>query len=200
MAPRPLPPLNIAARSNQYVDRSDGLHLSRITHDILCKMDPERYDDREGGPNYMNFYAGLIFERALELAWLDKEFTSGQRPELIRPGEVTRDGVIGTPDAFDTKLFRPEEYKCTKKSCRQDISDVKFWHYWIQLKCYAYMTGANSGALYILHVNGNYSRDYSDPDSGYVIKGWYDEWSDTSLAETWNMILTHARRMKWLNP
>jgi hypothetical protein len=161
-------------------------------------MDPDRYDEREGGPKYMNFYAGLIFERALELAWLDKELTSGQRPELIRPGEVVRDGIIGTPDAFDTKKFRPEEYKCTKKSCRQDVSDKKFWHYWVQLKAYAYMTGASGGALYILHINGNYSRDDNDPESGYVIKGWEDEWSTHHLEENWNMIAGHAKRMGWL--
>lgn len=193
MAPRLMPPLDITSRSHQYTERSDGLHLSRIYGDLLHRIDSERYG---GPPNFANFYAGLIFERALELAWMDKERLF--RPGLIRPGEVTKDGIIGTPDAYDCIKGRPEEYKFTKKSCRQDISDPKYWHYWVQLKAYAYMLGCNGGALYICHVNGNYSRDDNDPDSGYTFRAWEDEWTDLQLEENWAMLIGHARRNGWL--
>lgn len=199
MAPRPLPPLNIQKRVTQYTPRSEGpgiLHLSTITADILIGMDPERYGEKEGGAKWMNFWAGLLFERVLEMAWVDKEME--ERPELIRPGEVTLGGITGTPDAYDTKMFRPEEYKFTKKSCRQPITDDKFRHYWWQLKAYAKMVGAHSGALYICHVNGNYSYDDKDPESGYIIKPWYDEWTDLELDENWAMLTRHARRRGWL--
>ena len=199
MAPRPLPPIQIGARAGQYVERSAGLHLSTITQDILITTERDKYGkDTPDNQRWMNFLMGLVFERALEQAWLDREIEGGYRPELIRPGEVMLDGVIGTPDAFDTLKWRPEEYKCSKKSCRQPITDPKFWHYWVQLKAYAYMLGCTSGALYVLHVNGNYSREDSDPESGYVIRGWEDDWTKVELQENWDMLIRHARRRGWL--
>lgn len=203
MAPRPLPPLDIEPRVNQYAERTEGLHLSQITNDLMIGLDPQRYgqNDRNQNTKWMNFLAGLIFERVLEEAWLSKEMQ--YRPELVRPGELTVEGIIGTPDAYDTAIFRPEEYKCTKKSCRQSITDRKFWIYWVQLKAYCYMLrsigmGTNQGALYILHVNGNYSWDDTDPDSGYIIKGYEDEWSDLQLEENWSMLRNHAKNRGWL--
>lgn len=197
MAPRPLPALNLEPRVNQYVERTEGLHLSTIILDLLLNLEPERYGKRtHDNIRWMNFYMGLLFERVLEEAWVAKEMSF--REELIRPGELTVDGVIMTPDAYDTAKRRPEEYKCTKKSCRQPIIDKKFWPYWVQLKAYAYALkyhgwGVGSGALYVLHINGNYSRDDDDPDSGYIIKPWEDEWSDLQLEENWEMLMSHAK-------
>lgn len=202
MAPILLPPMDIAVRARQYTERTEGLHLSHITNDILIGLDPDRYGERLGetatNQKWMNFLAGLLFERSLELAWLDKEITGGYRPELIRPGEVRRDGVIGTPDAYDTRLGRPEEYKCTKKTLRDAITHRKFWIYWVQLKAYAYMVGANSGALWILFINGNYSFKEEDPDSGYIIRGWEDHWTPVQLEENWAMLMGHARKRGWV--
>jgi len=144
----------------------------------------------------MNFLMGLIFERALEMAWMDRE--REVRPELVRIGEVQVDGVIGTVDAFDTRLGHPEEYKCTKMSCRQPIDDPKFYHYWMQLKAYCYMLGASTGVLWVLHVNGNYSREPTDPESGYVLKGYLAKFSQNELRENWNMHINHAKRKGWL--
>jgi hypothetical protein len=193
-----LPPPDLAARANQYVVRTDGLHLSNVTQDMLATMDPARYgtvgrDDAKWG----NFLAGLIWERVLEIAWVDRE--TQIRPELIRPGEVTVDGVIGTPDAYDTAIGQPEEYKATKKSCRQPITDAKFWHYIVQLKAYAYMVGSTSGALWVWYVNGNYSRDDDDLESGYVTKGYQFHFTEIELWENWRMILRHANRRGWLD-
>lgn len=198
----PMQPLDLTIRADQYSERSDGLHLSRVTHDILCGLDPERYDDREGGPNWMNFIMGLVFERVLEMAWLDRE--SQVRPELIRPGEVHLDGIIGTPDAYDTLLGRPEEAKCTKKSCRQPITDNKFWHYWVQLKAYCKMLGCTEGVLWVLFINGNYNRTEKladgshDPESGYIIKGWEAKWTQLEIDENWAMLWRHAQRRGWI--
>lgn len=196
MAPRLLPPLNIQDRVEQYTERSPGLHLSQITGDILIGLDPDRYGEKGGGPAWMNFWAGLLFERIIERAWISKEME--QDTDIIRPGEVNLDGVCGTPDAWRLSRGRPAEFKCTKKSCRQDITDIKFWHYWVQVKAYAKMLGVNTGELHVLFVNGNYSRDDKDPESGYVIKSWEDEWTDQQLDENWNMLLNHARSRGWL--
>lgn len=198
MAPRPLPPIDIRSRSEQYIERSDTLHLSQITGDLLLTMDPERYGGPDNEGRWMNFLVGLIFERALELAWLDKELEGNYRPGLIRPGEVSRDGITGTPDAYDTVLGRPVEFKCTKKSCRQDISDPKFWHYFVQLKAYMYMLDCMQGELWVLFINGNYSRDENDPESGYIIKGWEVEYTQLELEENWRMITSHAKLRGWL--
>lgn len=202
MAPRPLPALNIEPRVNQYTERTEGLHLSSIIFDLMLGIEPEKYGKQTNeNIKWMNFYMGLTFERVLEEAWLSKEMQ--YREELIRPGEISLDGIMMTPDAYDTTKRRPEEYKCTKKSCRQDITDKKFWPYWVQLKAYCYGLkmagfGANQGALYVLHINGNYTRDDDDPDSGYVIKPWEDEWTDLQLEENWAMLKNHARSRGWL--
>lgn len=204
MAPTALPPIDIRSRAMQYTERTEGLHLSQITGDILIGMDPKKYgrEDEDDGM-WMNFLLGLIYERALELAWLDKEL-EGHRPGLIRPGEIvwvdpiSGKNIYGTPDAFDTIKGRPEEYKFTKKSSRQPITDNKFWHYWVQLKAYAYMLGVNSGALYIMHVNGNNSKDFADPEGSYQIRGWEDTWTQVQLEENWAMLVNHARRRGWL--
>ncbi len=197
-----LPPVDIRSRAGQYTERSTGLHLSDITGDILLTLDAETYgrDDADDSM-WMNFLVGLIFERAIELAWLDKEITGAYRPGLIRPGEVSKDGVTGTPDALDYlagERGRPLEFKCTKKSCRQHVTDPKFWIYWVQLKAYAHMLGLNEGELHILHINGNYSRDPKDPESGYVVKSWLGQWSTLELEENWSMLTTHARRRGWI--
>lgn len=197
MAPRPLPPLDILTRATQYTERTPGLHLSQITGDILFGMDPDRYDPADNEGAHMNWLVGLLFERAVELAWVDREHDI--EPDFIRPGEVGPvDGIIGTPDAYRLSLGRPAEFKCTKKSCRQPITDKKFWHYWVQLKAYAYMIGANSGELHILHVMGNWSHDLNDPEAGYQIRSWEDSWSDLELKENWMMLRGHAVRRGWL--
>lgn len=161
-------------------------------------MDPEKYGTDKGSSKWMNFMMGLVLERALERAWLDRELTGTYRPGLIRPGEVHKDNITGTPDAYDYITGEPEEYKCTKKSCRQDITDKKFWIYWVQLKAYCYMIGCDSGVLRVLFINGNYSREEDDPESGYVIKSWRCKWTELELWENWNMLLLHAKRKGWL--
>lgn len=193
MAPILLPPLDIRPRAQQHVERSEGLHLSTITQDMLITLNPDKYDREKDEGAYLNFLAGIIYEQALSNAWLDIEL-KGHRPGLIRPGEVTRDLIIGTPDAFDWILGRPCEFKFTKHSCRYPITDDRFWWYWVQLKAYAYMLGVNSGELWVCFVNGNYSRDPNDPENGYVIKGWEDHWTDLQLKENWMMIVRHAMR------
>lgn len=206
MAPVLLPPIDIRSRSQQYTERSEGLHLSDITGYILLNIDRDKYGSDDEG-KWMNFLLGLIYERALELAWLDKEIEGNYREGLIRPGEFRRDGIIGTPDAFDASYSvfsplvgrhlygRPEEFKCTKKTLRTPITDRKFWIYWVQLKAYAYMMDCNSGVLRILHINGNYSYDDNDPNAGYVIQSWEDTWTDLELQENWMMLLKNAVRM-----
>lgn len=196
-----LPPLDLVVRSQQYTERTEGVHFSQILGDILSTLDPETYGVEA---DYGNFFAGLVWERALELAWLDKEKES--RPELIRPGEIKLDGIIITPDMYNTgcEWTRgrgcPVEAKFTKKSARQGIESTKFWQYWIQLKCQAYATGSECGELWVMFVNGNYNRSGKladgshDPLSGYVPLGWLAEFSDIEKEEAWSMVINHGKR------
>jgi hypothetical protein len=189
-------------------ERSDTLHLSSIIKDMLKTLDRKRF----GGPlNPVLIEIGWAFEHALSRGLLGVFKYQGPG-HTFHPGEFRVDGVSMSPDlvtvepepdpitAIITDVLRVEELKFTRMSCRQPITDPKFWHYIVQLKAYARALGTLDARLRVLFINGNYSRDDNDPEGGPVYRVFTLRFSPYELEENWQMLLNHAVRRGWLLP
>ncbi len=189
------------ARSGE--DRTPGLHLSDIIKAIMKKIDPKTYDnDTPMDPNVIE--PGFAFEVALERAF------NVRRMDILRIGEVEKDGVIMSPDGVD--FGDPptlEEFKFTKKSAkdtpwpcgmhaqpREDCNycttefGPKFYVYLLQIKAYCYALGLRHARLRVMFVNGNYSSgaNFTPPE----FRNWAFEFTEEELAKHWAYMLREA--------
>jgi hypothetical protein len=169
--------------------RTPGLHLSDVLKDLLADKDPKRFD-RSKPMDMIRVEAGFAFEHALEQA------LAARHPGLVRPGELVCEGVIGSPDGLDLDIDPPRlaEYKCTWMSSAPGIEDAKFWHWWIQIRCYLYMLREVCGLdltealLVVLFVNGDYRN------SGPQLLAWRATFDRREIVEAFAMVIKHARR------
>jgi hypothetical protein len=178
-------------------ERTGGLHVSTILKDMLVSMDRKRF----GGPlNPVLIHAGWALEHAISRGLLSLYKYDGPG-HFYHPGEFIIDGVKLSPDLITIEdMLRCEEIKFTRYSCRQPITDPKFWHYIVQLKAYCRALGTNEGRLRILFINGNYSYDDNDPESSPQYKVITLRFTDLELEENWSMLINHAVRRGWLVP
>lgn len=181
-------------------DKAKGVHhVSRLLHTICEKMWPHRFGKGNGErPSNLRILIGMLFESLLTAAFksqISQDLNGDAR--FMRLGEVKRKvkwkgrqlTVVGTPDALDTEDWMIEEWKATWMSCRQPITDPKFWHYWVQVMAYCYMVGTTRARLRVLFVNGDYSHG---DESGPRLLGWEVEFTEQELKENWDMLLNHA--------
>ena len=159
-------------------DRSDGLHVSQIIRDIV--YGGEELQDKSN--NY--FIVGLAWELAVELF-------HANNPDIERPGEFVVDGIILSPDAFNTRDWTVEEWKCTwRSSSKWKPEDFQIW--WMQVKAYCRALNTDRAILRALFVNGDWKK------SGPAVKAWSAEFSRMELDENWEMIINHARWRGWI--
>jgi hypothetical protein len=169
--------------------RSEGVHLSTVLKDLLADKDPKRFD-RSKPIDMIRVEAGFAFEAALEQA------LAARHPGLMRPGEVVCEGLIGSPDGLDLEADPPylAEYKCTWMSSAHGIEDARFWHWWVQVRCYLYMLHEACGLdvldalLIALFVNGDYRG------SGPQLLAWRATFDRRELIEAFAMVVNHGRR------
>lgn len=164
-------------------DRSLGMHISEVIHD-LCIIQGHYKDNPL--PSMTRLQLGSTFEYALALRY---EQESPNR--YIQPGELSKDGLCGTPDLLDLSDWSIHEIKLTWLSSSHEPSSVKFWKYWVQLMCYCYMIETSIGILHVCFINGDY-RDERDP----VYTSWRHEFSSRELKENWHMITQNAELMR----
>lgn len=170
------------------VGRSDKLHLTQIIRSLGIESGLIK---EMGGDPSNRFEAGFTWETALENAWADR---LGQRP-----GEVEKDGIVGSPDAVqlgslihsEDEHLRVGEFKFTWKSCRNfDIGER--W-YWVTQSCaYCYMLGLERVSFHVFFVNG----DYTDRSPQY----WMFDiiFTKAELKKNWEKIVNHAKEKGWL--
>lgn len=164
------------------MDRSPGVHVSEIIRRIC--LDRGIYDEStELDPTRLML--GQAFERII-LDWYVKQNPS----RYLIPGEVSRDGIFGTPDAVDIEDEEIQEVKFTARSAGGDcevgssppiehiIRSDKYWKDWAQVMAYAYMLGFNRGKLILCHVKG-YQVAYRE---------WRRVFSKQELTNNWLMI------------
>ena len=170
--------------------RSPGLHLSQIYQDIEQTIDP-RDDEDKFTPQELEVYRslGFLWERALASSMADG--ISG--PDLIRPGEFTCDGIIGSPDLIDQTTWTIVETKATWRSAAKlDNLHKYFWFWLVQMQGYAKMVDTNRARLVAFFVNG----DYRPPKPCIRVLNF--EFTRREVEDNWAMLTGHARIRGWL--
>lgn len=125
------------------------------------------------------------FSRALNDGW------HASHSDVVKPGEVTVDGIHCTPDGVNVKLRAVEEWKCSWASARHGL-DEAHPDWMMQIPGYCRALGLNVGVLRVFHVNGY----YENARMGKPIARFYRlRWSDEELEENWAAIMRHRDLM-----
>jgi len=169
--------------------RTPGLHLSDVLRDLgntLGMTDYRDDTDFSQDPVRAAVSLGFIWENFISTQLRDtaEKYASGL---IFRPPEIERDGIICSPDAFDMTLPGLREFKCTSKSSRTDIRDeVKFWSWWMQIKCYCHVLEIDQAILQVFWLSTNW-------DPGHSIRAYHAKFGQTELNEAWSQVVKHAR-------
>lgn len=171
--------------------RSPGLHLSQVYYDIERTIVPKDEEDAKFSEQDLEFYRamGYLWERMLANSLVDG--ISG--PNLIRPGEFTRDGITGSPDLIDISTWTLVESKATWRSERKlDNLHKFFWIWLVQMMGYCYILDTPRARLVAFFVNGN----WAPPKPNIRILNF--TFTQRELNENWLMLTTHAKKRGWL--
>lgn len=174
-------------------DRS-ALHVSDIIRHIENTVTkpgqrPSRSDMSKEELRRMGNYAqmGFVWEQLVRDA-LAPLLYDAHGHELVSPGPVERDGIVGTPDRLDLANESVEETKATWRSSRRPI-DTDFWPWWVQIKAYCHMLRVQSATLPVFFVNGDYRN------SGPQMRKWYAEFTREELEMNWDMLKRAGEEM-----
>lgn len=175
----PFPNLNIVASVNRSRDK---LHVSDIYTNISNRLHHKssKNPTSEMMSNELFKQVGFLFEIALSNAF-------GENLG-IRPGEIERDGIVGSPDGINFMSGRLEEYKVTWKSSNNSPEDN--WRWMTQIKAYLKLTGLSECLLRVLYVMGNYKG------SGPQYREYLLSFTEEEIEENWEMLVTHAKTMR----
>lgn len=205
---------DLALANVDSLNRSPGLHVSQVIYQgIMPSVDPSRFGDAA-----RKTYAEADSENWQEVGFLWEEMMTavfkrramlreqeGLQPGEVRfrPGEVTKDGIILSPDGLVFGLTDYpdlpvtgvvlEEYKATYKSSKNfDLYDKRYLGWLLQIKCYCIAVGTTECRLYVWHVNGSYE--------GYIpeVKAHRLQFTPGELADTWRQVLNTAKHKGWL--
>ncbi len=131
----------------------------------------------------LNFEKGYLWEAALSQAFAEKA--------AYRPGEITLDGVIVSPDGVsygDGGWLVVEEYKCTACSSAHPITDN--WKWMMQVKGYCKAVRAFKCIFRILyHVD-----ILRHPETAYGV--FLLTFTQGELDENWEAVVNHAKVMR----
>jgi hypothetical protein len=131
--------------------------------------------------------AGFIWEEVFTLVFADRMADS-------RPGELERDGIVGSPDGVGPdpggKNPRPlvlEEYKCTwRSSARCPTED---WYWMTQCKAYCAMLELDTVVMRVLYLMGDYRG------SGPQYRVFRITYGQKEIDDNWKMIIGYADKM-----
>src|SRR5271157_692094 len=169
--------------------RSPGLHLTDIIHSLACAAGIQ---DDSATEEQLEAYAsvGFMWERVIEHGMA----LSCQSDRYIRPGEITVDGIIGSPDIFDCENYIVIDTKALfKSSAKLDDLQRNFWKWIVQLKGYCHMAKWNVAELWVLPICGNWKPPMMQPPVRKRL-----EFTRVELTDNWNMLVQHAKEMGWL--
>jgi hypothetical protein len=172
--------------------RSTGtLHLSQVYRDMEETALVQR--KREASEEELAWYAagGYLWERVFAMA--HTQAMQDADPDLIRTDEWECDGVVGSPDCVRLSTWTVVELKFRWMSSNKfDRLEKYFWLELVQVKGYCKMVGTREAELIVFFCNG----DYRPPRP--KVRGVGLEFSDQEIEESWQTIVNHARRRRWL--
>lgn len=181
--------------------RSLGLHLTDVIKSIEKEMG-WNYQGKGFKDQWLTMDLGFVWEEVLSKAWSSRHHALSPFHEMIfRPGEVEKDGIVGSPDSIGpmigliksdgTVMVEPSpkpilyEYKLTWKSIKNSLLDN--WYYATQAKAYCAMTSLTSCFWHVCYLMGDYKG------SGPLYRQCYVEFTQAELDANWDMILSHAK-------
>lgn len=176
--------------------RSVGLHLSQIIKYMRTAGKGEKLD-AAGGEKFM--MTGFILEMMLEemLGRFFGQYVARSRGLIVTQQELHHDGIYLTPDAYNAKDQRSEEYKATWRSMRKLYEPGGlvhyFWHYLVQVKAACYVMGTTKALLVIFFVNGDYT--HQPPNGGPQIRAIELEFGEDELEKNWEMLKVNGQDM-----
>lgn len=186
-------PSLITSEADRLNPRTEGLHISQIYHDInvtVGRLKANKFDE-EQMKEYQNM--GFLWEHTVGEALR----VSLESDVVVRPGEIIRDGIIGSPDLFDLRNGRLKETKATYKSFRRMGEDAgglakDFWIWKVQMMGYCHMIRTDECELIALFINGNYAPPAP------MTRSWLISFTGREMQDNWSMITGHARKRGWL--
>lgn len=167
--------------------RSEGMHVSHIINDLCVQM--KYHSPREEGEFPDHVKVRMSLGNALETAII-RRYTEDEPGRWVQPGEMSCDGIFGTPDLLDVDEFVVHELKLTWMKWNGDIHSKKYWKYWVQLKSYCWMMETLRGDLQVGFVNG----DYSDMSPEFF--HWRGTFTKQELQNNWLMLVNHGKALQ----
>lgn len=182
-------------------------HLSDILKPLLVSVDSKRFSGEEG-IRQETVALGFMWEEILAngLSKVASRANPGLLQQEVEAEFVVRvrgkkrvQVVLCTPDGFDARENVVEEYKATWMSSAHPITDHRFWHWMVQVKCYMRVLGAEGARLYVYFVNGDYKKNRLG-----VMKQWDLTFSPMEIEENWRMVGRYLQSMiddgrwKWI--
>jgi len=122
---------------------------------------------------------GLLWEDAIAGA-LAERYRAVNR-SLIRPGELSYDGIYFTPDALDPAEGIVWEFKATWRSARLRPPEL-VWRWVRQVEAYCHALGYGTARIVALYLCGSYA-----PPSPLVLCRSLS-WSQEELGQNWAML------------
>ena len=159
------------------------IHVSDVIHYVQDKIAPIKENDWDLP---IAAEVGFLWEDVFSTAFAERYVT-------IRPGEVEKDGMVGSPDGvnFETNesitYLVDEEYKLTWRSSRKTPPDI--WYWMTQFKAYCYLLGTTTTIVKVLYVMGDYRG------SGPTFNEWRGTFSEYEIYDNWQMLKLNKEEM-----
>jgi hypothetical protein len=178
----------LAAYDNR--PRTDSrLHITQIYRSIEDTLRSKEISTFS--PEELKFYAcgGFMWERVFSMA-MAEGIRGG---DIVRPGEFSHHGIIGSPDNYHIPLGEVVETKMTWRSSRKlEHLEKNFFAWLVQIKGYCKLLGTTRSQLHTFFVNGKYAPPVPEAVSLRLT------WNAVEIEENWEMLERHAREKRWM--
>lgn len=171
----PLDLTKLALSEEQSRPRTSGVHVSSVIRHIVHTSGIQK----DSGFTEDDLDAFAVIGRLWERVLADALYTP---PRYDRPGEIEKDGILGSPDAVDFEECAVREMKVTWVSAKRFEERVKFRLYCWQAGAYCHMLDWPRCIFDVLHVRGDYT-------TGVPIARQYKVlWTPQELKGNWAML------------